>query len=412
MLTVPEAEDLIWHLLPPLASEAESELIELRSACGRILAAHITSPSDFPAWDNSAMDGYAVRAADVSAATPMQPVSLRLSTEIPAGQAPQHTLAPGEAARIFTGAMLPAGADAVVMQEETVARADQVEFRAPATTGQCVRRRGSYCRTGDRLLAAGQRLQPQDLAVLASVQRTQVPVYRRLRVALFSTGNELVAPGTPLQAGQIVDSNQYALAALVEQSGPIAESKGIIPDDPDRIRRTIQTCFSADVILSTGGVSVGDYDYIDRILIEMGATLHVQSVAVKPGKPLTVATLPRPDQPRPLLYVGLPGNPVSTVVSFWRFVQPALLRLSGLAEGWQPRRVMGRTTAPLKGDRRRETCVWGQVKWVAEGYSFTPAGGQQLSGNLINLAGTNALACLPAGKLEVATGKPVSLQLV
>jgi molybdopterin molybdotransferase len=412
MLTIPEAEALVWYLLPPLDTEADLELLDLRSAAGRILAKTITSPSDFPAWDNSAMDGYAIRSADLAEATSEHPVLLGLGEEISAGQIPQTPLVAGTAARIFTGAMLPAGANAIVMQEETQARADRVEFRTTAPVGQFVRRQGSYCHAGDRLLSAGQLLQPQDVAVLATVQCTQVPVFRRLRVAILSTGNELVAPGMPQQVGQIVDSNQFALAALVERSNCIAEPQGILSDDPDLIRQAIQTCNAADVILSTGGVSVGDYDYVDRILIELGATLHVRSVAVKPGKPLTVATLPRSDQERPLLYFGLPGNPVSSVVSFWRFVQPALLRLSGRSDGWQPQRVTGVTTVALKGDRRRETCVWGRATWEAEGYRFTPAGGQQISGNLINLAGTNALAILPAGCLDIPEGQAVCLQLV
>jgi molybdopterin molybdotransferase len=414
MLPAQEAEALILRLVQPLHSQHDCEVVELHSACGRVLAAPVTGAIDFPHWDNSAMDGYAVRYEDVKACSPDHPSVLRVIEDIPAGYQPQQTVQSGEAARILTGSMLPAGADTIVIQEETQRQGDRVTILAAPKPQAFVRRRAEYYQAGKPLLAAGLQIAAADLAVLATAQSTLVPVYRRPRVAILSTGSELVSPDQPLQPGQIVDSNQYAIAALVAQTGAEPIRLGIVPDQPEALKAAIAHALTtADVVLSSGGVSVGEYDYVDRILAELGADIHIRAVAVKPGKPLTVATFNNPQASQlPILYFGLPGNPVSALVTFWRFVQPALRKLSGLRDSWTPTIVVGRSRQPLRSDGNRETYLWGRVHLVDGSYEFELAGGSHSSGNLINLSQTNGLAILAIGQTEVAVGETVPIMLV
>lgn len=413
MLSAQDAEALILNLTQPLDPESDREMVDLPAAAGRILAAPVTGTQDFPYWDNSAMDGYAVRHQDVAQGSAEDPVMLEIVEEIPAGSAPQKTIQPGQAARIFTGSMLPLGADTIVMQEDTQPEGDRVKIFTTPQPQAFVRHRAAFYQAGQPLLNAGIRLGAADIAVLATAQCLQVPVYRSPQVAILSTGNELVSPDRPLQPGQIVDSNQYALAALVAQMGAKPLPLGIVPDQPEVLKEKMAEAIeSADLVLSSGGVSVGDYDYVDRILAELGAEIHVRSVAVKPGKPLTVATFPKANSSRPVLYFGLPGNPVSALVSFWRFVQPALRKLSGLQAGWQPAIVQGKVLQDLRSDGKRESYVWGQVQLSAGELAFEVAGGAQNSGNLINLAQTSGLAIVPVGTTRIAAGESVSILLV
>jgi len=412
MLSVLDAEAKIFDLATPPQALAHTESLDLHQAAGRVLAETVVSPLDVPHWDNSAMDGYAVRYADVQAAAD-QPVTVTVIETIPAGQPPTQAVGPGQAARILTGAMMPAGADTVVMQEVTQRQSTQVKILEAPEPGQFVRRQGSFYQAGHPLLFPGISLNGPEIAVLASAQYAQVRVYRQPRVAILSTGNELVQPGTPLQPGQLVDSNQYALAALVHRAGGIPMPLGIIPDQPQVLRDAIATALSqADLILSSGGVSVGDYDYVDQILADLGATLHIRAVAVKPGKPLTVATFPSGTAGATSLYFGLPGNPVSALVCFWRFVEPALRKQSGLGQGWAPGFVPATTSQPLRAGGRRETYVWGHLRMTPQGYSFEQAGGSHSSGNLVNLAGTNGLAVVPVGTTLIPAHEPVQVMMV
>jgi molybdopterin molybdotransferase len=263
-----------------------------------------------------------------------------------------------------------------------------------------VRAKGDYYKAGMPLLKQGTRLNGPDIAILATAQCVEVPVYRKPSVSLLSTGSELILPEQSLKLGQIIDSNQPTLMALVQETGAIAQPLGIIPDDRAVLKAAIASAITtSDVVISSGGVSVGDYDYVEEILVELGGTIHIQSVAVKPGKPLTVATFPNPEGDRPILYFGLPGNPVSAPVGFWRFVQPALKKLSGLPQNWGPTFIRARARKDLKSDGKRETYLWGQLFLTAEGiYEFDLAGGTHSSGNLINLAQTNGLAVLKSDR--------------
>jgi len=410
MLPVTAAEKIIFDLIPALGND-DRETVDLLSSTGRILAAPVIGSYDVPSWPNSAMDGYAVHYEDVEHCSPQHPVVLRVIEEIPAGKVPQLAINRGETARIYTGAMVPEGADAIVIQETTQKdeEADPLEPRiwvleAP-NCRDFIRQRGAFYQAGATLLETGIKIGAPEIAILAAVQCTQVPVYPQVKVAIFSTGDELVMPDQTLQPGQIVDSNQYALATLVQQAGAIPVRMGIIPDQPDLLKAAIaKAVLEADIVLSTGGVSVGDYDYIDQLLGELGATIHIQSVAIKPGKPLTVATFP--GETKSVLYFGIPGNPSSALVSFWRFVHPAIKKMSGLAQGWQPHWVDAYTLDDLRADGNRESYLWGQVR-IREGqYEFMSVGGSHSSGNLMNLSQTNALGMvaidttlIPAGGL-------------
>ncbi|MGL6282459.1 MAG: molybdopterin molybdotransferase MoeA, partial [Microcoleaceae cyanobacterium] len=291
MIPVTEAEKIINQLTEQIHIN-EQEIVNLYHALGRVLAEPIISKLNFPHDDNSAMDGYAVKFADVAECTAERPVTLQIVEEIPAGFAPQITIQSGQASRIFTGGCLPAGADTIVMQEYTQLVDNQVTIlKAPNSYNEFVRKQGSYAKPGDVLIPAGRLLNPAEIAVLAATQVVNIPVWRKVRVAILSTGDELVTPDQDLKPGQIVDSNQYALYAAVTQLGGEAIALGIIPDQPDVLKTAmIEAINQADIVLSTGGVSVGDYDYVEKLLGELGGEIAIQSVAVKPGKPLTVAS--------------------------------------------------------------------------------------------------------------------------
>lgn len=425
MIPANQAEALILQQVRSLSSIASIEQVDLLSAAGRILAETIAGKLDIPHWDNSAMDGYAVRYSDVQTASSTQPVSLAIIESIPAGVAPQQRVEPGQAARIFTGSMMPAGADTIVIQEETTRQTtpegDRVTVLNAPQPQAFVRHRAAFYQAGQPLLQPGIRLSAADIAILATVQCQSVPVFRRPRVAILSTGNELVTPDAPsLQPGQIVDSNQYAIATLLTQAGAEPILMGIVPDDPNALRKAIaQALDQADMVISSGGVSVGDYDYVDQILTELGGEIQIRAIAVKPGKPLTFATFANRElanrelanRETAPLYFGLPGNPVSALVTFWRFVLPALRKLSGLATGWSPLIVKGRSRHDLRSDGNRETYLWGNVEVVEGEYQFQLAGGSHSSGNLINLSQTNGLAILPVGETAIAAGDWVKIML-
>ncbi|MEH2082021.1 MAG: gephyrin-like molybdotransferase Glp [Nostoc sp.] len=401
MLSVSDAQAIILNLVQPLDRQRDTEVVDLLTANSRILATPVTSQLDFPHWDNSAMDGYAVRYEDVQHSSAEQPAILEIVEEIPAGYQPKSTIQPGQAARIFTGAAIPAGADTVVMQEKTRREENRVFILAAPKPQEFVRHQASFYQAGTQLLPAGIKLNASEIGVLAAAQCPQLSVYRRPRVAIFSTGDELMTVDQPLQPGQIVDSNQYALAALVKESGAEPLIFGIVKDDPVALEKVIAHAIAiADIVISSGGVSVGDYDYVDKILESLKAKIHIRTVEISPGKPLTVATFPSTNAINRVfpLYFGLPGNPAAVLVTYWRFVLPAIKKLSGITEGWEPVFLKVRSHDELRSNGKRETYLWGKLHLVDGVYEFHKAGGSHSSGNLINLAQTNALAVLPVGK--------------
>jgi molybdopterin molybdotransferase len=390
------AQSLILELICPIVV---GETVPLEQALGRILAQAVTAQQDFPYWDNGAMDGYAVRYEDVATASVNHPVKLNLRGEVAAGKVPDHPVLPGEAMRIFTGAMVPTGADTVVMQEVCRREGDSVWVeQSPKQRGEFVRCRGDYYQADAPWLSAGMVVREAELAILATAQVTQVLVWRRPRVVLFSSGNELISPDRPLQPGQIVDSNQYAIRAFLQSQGAEVISLGIVGDRREDLRAvTRQAVDQGDLVISTGGVSVGDYDFIPALLTELGGTLAIEKVASKPGKPLKVAKFANG-----CVYFGIPGNPVSALVSCWRFVQPALQKLSGLAAPHAPTWITAQTQDFLKSDGKRETYLWGRLDFTLGTPQFHLAKGSHSSANLINLGGTNSLAMIPQGQTAIA----------
>jgi molybdopterin molybdotransferase len=333
-------DDALNALLAQIEPLAGTEMLATADARGRVLAVDLVSPVDVPPEDNSAMDGYALRAAD---ATGLLPVTQR----IPAGSVPAP-LPAGEAARIFTGAQVPRGADTVVMQEWTELVEGQLRVTQPVTAGQHVRRRGEDVRAGTVVLPAGTRLDAVSLGLAATAGAAQLHVRRRPRVALFSTGDELVMPGEPLPPGAIYNSNRFTLRALLEGLGCEVIDLGIVPDQLDATRAALREAASrADVILTSGGVSVGEEDHL-RPAVQAEGRLDLWAIAIKPGKPFAYGRV------QDAHFIGLPGNPVSSLVTFLVLVRPALLKLQG-ATRLAPRgyRIAAGFDWP-KPDKRRE----------------------------------------------------------
>ena len=318
------------------------ESVDLLAARGRILEQEIRAGIDVPLFANSAMDGYALRAADACTA----PVRLPVNRRIAAGQA-GGALPAGEAARIFTGAALPEGADAVVIQENCRAGDGDVTVLTQVTPGDHVRAAGDAVRAGDVLFRGGHRLQPQDIGVLASIGCADVPVRRKLRVGLLVTGNELAAPGTPLLPGQIYNGNFYTLASMLQHMPVELADLGIAADDLEHTRQAlIEASARVDCIITTGGVSVGDEDHV-RAAVESEGELQLWKLAIKPGKPLAYGKV------RQAVFFGLPGNPVSAFVTFCLIVRPALFRMMG-ADGTAPAgyRLPAGFSSPPSGNRQ------------------------------------------------------------
>lgn len=309
------------QVLAAMTPITETETVNILAAVGRVLAEDFVAPIAVPPYNNSAMDGVAVRAQDVASV----PVNLPITQRIPAG-AIGTPLQAGEAARIFTGAPIPDGADAVVMQENCTFSDAVVSVLQSVVSGENVRGAGEDIAKGALLFQRGHRLRPQDLGVLASVGATQVTVTRRLRVALLTTGNELVLPGTPLQPGQIYNSNFYALSGLLHALGCEVVDLGVVRDDltatTDILKQAAQL---ADCVMSTGGVSVGEEDHVKAAITALGS-LDLWKLAIKPGKPLACGSL------LGAKFFGLPGNPVSAFVTFCLVVRPSLLTLSGCTQ--------------------------------------------------------------------------------
>jgi molybdopterin molybdotransferase len=404
MLTVTEVEQIILNLVKPLQ---EKEVVPLNQVNHRILGGDITSGLDFPYWDNSAMDGYAVKYQDVSKASKNNPVSLKVVEEIPAGYCPQKTIQKGETARIFTGGMLPDGADTIIIQENTQREGENVLIFGSTVLQDFVRQKGSFYQAGDVLLSAGMKINPPEIAILATAQCLNIPVVRSPIIGILSTGDELITPDKELKRGQIIDSNQYLLSSFIQENGGIPLPLGIIPDDEIALETAIsQALEKADWVISTGGVSVGEYDYVDKVLTKLGGDIKVKKVAMKPGKPLTVATF------GDKLYFGIPGNPVSTMVTCWRLLKSAMEKLSGNINYSPCSIVRGITHNHLRSDGNRETYVWGNVSLRGGYYHFTTAQGSHSSGNLVNLKGVNGLGIIPIGTNLIEIGDDVQILLV
>ena len=342
-------EQALEKLLAAAQPVEEIRSLPLTAASGRILAVAQQSTVAVPPLDNSAMDGYAVRLADITAKGVCLPVSQR----IPAGTV-GTTLQPGTAARIFTGAPVPAGADAVVMQELCEHGEGGVVINHLPRPGENIRRAGEDIAVGAEILAAGVKLQPQHIALAASAGLPELPVYRRVRVGVFFTGDELVQPGEPLPPGAIYNSNRYALVTLLEGMGCEVRDLGTVPDKLDATREALRKAASDnDLIITSGGVSVGEEDHV-KPAVEAEGRLDMWKIAIKPGKPLAFGEVRRGEESGKAWFVGLPGNPVSAMVTFMMMVRPFILRLQGAAQ-LMPRAFPLRADFEwLRADARKE----------------------------------------------------------
>ena len=345
-ISVDEAREIILGAVGPLGTEK----VPLQEGLGRVIAETASAPWDVPPLDNSAMDGYAVIAADVAAAAQPNPVRLTVLEDIPAGKLPSRPVKPGTASRIMTGAALPAGADAVVRVEDTEGSGGEVLILAPAEPGLNVRRAGEDVTAGQKVIEAGAALTPAALGMLASLGRAAIQVTQRPRVAILSTGDELVDVDGDRSGGKIIASNTYSLAAQAREAGALPMTLPIAPDRPEIIEARFREAMSADVILSSGGVSVGDFDFIKEVLGRLGSEMKFWRVAMKPGHPLAFGILGG----KPVF--GLPGNPVSCMVSFEQFVRPALLKMMGHRDLFRPV-VRARLCETLRQKPGRRTFV-------------------------------------------------------
>lgn len=390
-----DARRIILEHAAPLGSER----VELLAAVGRVLSEDLTAPWDMPYFDNSAMDGFAVRAADCR-----QGGSLRITGYIPAGGVAAPAVEPGCAVRIMTGAPVPPGCDAVVPVEDTGEDGGTVTIREPVSPRQHIRFHGEDVRRGEAILSAGTVVQPPEVSMLASFGMAFVPVYRRARVAVLSTGDELIELGQPPSPGRIINSNALSLAAGIREVGAEAVLLGIAPDDLESHRKKIAAGLAADVLITSAGVSAGDRDVVRDALAELGVEQLFWGVEIKPGKPLAFGV--RDGKP----VFSLPGNPVSAMVTFEEFVRPALLKMMG------HRRVIKRyVRATLRGEVRKKP---GRLHFlrvrleVEDGKYWATSAGDQNTGILKTLVRADGIAVLPKERGVFAAGEEVAVHLL
>ncbi len=399
MLTVAEAVARILADVP----RGPVERVALADALGRVLAAPAISPITIPAWDNSAMDGYAVRAADVESASAEAPVTLPVLETIAAGGFPSRPLPPGSSMRIMTGAPLPEGADTVVRVEDTDGGTTRVTVGNARDVRKNIRYRGEDIREGALVLDAGTAVHAAQLGVLASIGSAIVDVYTRPRVAIMTSGDELVDLDRfeEVRAGtKIVSSNSYTLQALVRAAGGVPVSVGTARDDPDDIRARLERATTCDLIVTSAGISVGEFDHLRRVLEEMGVELKFWRVRMRPGAPLGFGLL------RGIPWIGLPGNPVSTMVTFDLFVRPAIRKMLGHARLFRrPVRVM--LEEPVSIGARLTHFLRATVRPGDDGQLLARLTGPQGSGILTSMARAEALLIIPEERPRVEAGESV-----
>lgn len=402
MLTVEEAQEIVLDSV----SVSGIERVPLSESQGRVLAEDVAPKYDVPPHDNSSVDGYAVRAADTAGASAEGPRRLGVLEEIPAGIVPSAAVSPGSASRIMTGAILPEGADAVVMVENTRLGDGGVEILKAVRAGQNVRYRGEDVKKGRNVLFSGTGIGPGEIGLLAAFQRSQVSVRRRPDVAILSTGDEVVEIDETLVPGKIVNSNSYSLAGLVRTCNARPVNLGIARDSESEIAGAIRPALNADVILSTGGVSVGDYDYVKKVLGDLGADMKFWRVQMKPGKPLAYGLL----EGKP--FFGLPGNPVSCMVSFLLFARPALRKMMGYRPGeWRLPTVPAVLENDLAAGGDRRHYLRARVTFSSGRFRASTVAGQG-SGMLSSMTGTNGLVLVETGVTSVSRGTEVSVLLM
>ncbi|MCL5807950.1 MAG: molybdopterin molybdotransferase MoeA [Deltaproteobacteria bacterium] len=400
MISVDEALKGILETISPLGLEK----VNILDALGRVIGEDIYAGRSIPPKDNSAMDGYALRAADTRGASPERPVFLDVVEDLPAGSIPQKRIGPGQAARIMTGAPLPEGADAVIRMEDTRKEDNRVALLVEAKKGQDIRHEGEDVREGEEVISRGEIIRPAEVGMLASLGRSFIFVHQRPLVAIVATGDELVDIDEAPSPWKIVSSNSYSLAALVRECGGIPLQIGIAKDRREDLLAKFRAAMRADLILSSGGVSFGDYDLVKDLMKEVGNRMQFWQVAMKPGRPLAFGSLGS------VPIVGLPGNPVSAMVSFEQFIRPAILKMLGHKNLFRRvvRASLGEDIRKKKGTRH---FIRARIRREGEDYAVVTTG-EQGSGILKSMVRANGLIILPEEATEVRKGAMVSVQLL
>lgn len=395
-LRVADALAIVMDHVRPIT---DVEPVKIRDALGRVLAGDVHSPIDVPGYDNSAMDGYALAAHELpeSGAT-----SLRVAGTAWAGRPFSDAVGPGECVRIMTGAPVPAGADMVVMQEHVERVADQISVPGPPRPGANIRRAGEDIAANAVAVAAGTRLDPAHLGLLASIGQPECDVLRRPRVSFFSTGDELRQVGDELAGGQIYDSNRYTLHGMLTRAGVDVVDLGVISDSQDALTTAFRDAGDSDIIITSGGVSVGDADHVAGVFGDTGRILF-GSVALKPGRPVVFGT--RGDA----LFFGLPGNPVSVMATFYTFVRPALWKLSGTRGPDPVLTIDAVSRSAFRTRRGRRELLRGILTATASGYEVEPAG-EQGSGRLSSMGLANCFIVIDEEREDVESGSIVRVQ--
>jgi molybdopterin molybdotransferase len=404
-LSVTNAQACILESVKLLAAES----VGLEQSLGRVLAEDVRANRDLPPYDVSAMDGYAVRSADLANI----PATLAVIEDIKAGDLPAKTVQAGQCARIMTGASVPQGADAVIRVEDTLASTDNlVQINVAVKPGNDIRMQGEGMRDGDVVLTAGTAITPGVIGVLATVKQAQVQVYRRPRVAILSTGNELEDIDDPVNPNKIPNSNSYALMAQVQALGIEPDLLGIARDDPAELEEYLQRGLRFDVLLVSGGTSVGVHDYVRPTVETLGVQMKFWRVAMKPGHPVAFGVLQRKVNATPKAFVfGLPGNPVSSMVCFEQFVAPALRRMMGHQRLFR-RTITARLTHSVKHRPGRTEFVRVTLAKEEGGYYSATSTGAQGSGMLLSMARADGLLVIPAASTGLASGSAVTVQLL
>ena len=409
-LPVSRARELILSLIEPVRGR---QRVFIRQALDRVLAEDVISPIDVPSHNNSAMDGFGLRFVDLAAEGPTR---LKIIGTAFAGRALEQRVGAGETARIMTGAILPEGVDTVVVQEVARVEGDSVLIPPEQRLGQHIRLAGEDLTAGKPALQAGKKLRPAELGILSSLGVAEVTIHRRLRVALFSTGDELCSIGTPLKAGEVYDSNRYTLWGMLERMGCEVLDMGVVRDDPAALEAALcEAAASADAIITSGGVSVGEADFIKTLMTQLGEVAFWK-IAMKPGRPMAFgrifnnATDKNANQQGAYLF-GLPGNPVAVMVTFYQFVRPALLALAGVTPNDEFPSFPARCTEPIKKGRGRTeflrgvlTRESGSVEWAVR-----PVGAQG-SGVLRSMSEADCFIVLEPERSQVAAGETVWVQ--
>jgi molybdopterin molybdotransferase len=376
--------------------------IPLDDALGSVLAEDVVSPIDVPAWTNSAMDGYAARAADVRGATETHPVRLRVIEHLPAGRFPSRSIGAGECVRIFTGAPLPEGSDSVIRQEDTDGGAETVTILKDRDAGVNLRRAGEDIPKGAQVLTAGSELGPAHLGVLASLAVAHPLVYRRPRVAILGSGDEIVDVDQPeeiLSGRKIASSNTHTLVAMVRETGGEPINLGIAADTRESLKEHLASALDCDLLITSAGISVGEHDFVREVLESLGGELRFWKLRMRPGAPVGFGLL------REMPWIGLPGNPVSTMVTFELFARPAIRKMMGQKLPYR-RSVPVRLTEPIKVKPRLQHFLRGVVG-EAGGELVARLTGPQGSGILTSMIQANALLIVPEGQFETPAGGTV-----